>query len=241
MKTKYHFLFALVAVFTLSSCIFDMNLDQTYGDGNVTRQERNVGEFDRVRGTSGLDVYLTEGSESKVVVEADANLLEIIETEVRDGQLIVTTAENIGRSKAKKVHVTFTKLTGVESSSGADVEGRSVIKSQNLSLSSSSGSDLKLELFSENVTAETSSGADMTLSGKAANLEAKASSGSDLNAKNLVVASCDARASSGADITVNVKDRLVAESSSGGDINYYGDPAAVSNNNSSSGNLNKKM
>lgn len=219
--------------------MFDINLDQTNGNGNVVTETRNVGEFDQVRGTSGVDVFLTEGSQNQVVVEADENLQPIIETEVRDGKLIITTSENIGRSKAKKVHVTYTNLTAIESSSGADVEGRSVIKSQSLTLAASSGSDLKVEIFSQDVDAQTSSGADITVSGKAAHLKARASSGSDLNAKNLIVATCEANASSGADITVHVKERLDTEASSGGDINYYGNPAAVNTHDTVSGSVHK--
>jgi hypothetical protein len=38
---------------------------------------------------------------------------------------------------------------------------------------------------------------------------------------------------------VNVKDNLKAKASSGGDINYYGNPTAVTNNSSRSGNVDK--
>jgi hypothetical protein len=239
MKTVSKIAIAFLATVSLSSCMFDINFDQVNGDGNVVTETRNVGDFDQVRGTNGLDVFLTEGTENKVMIEADENLQPIIETEVRDGKLIITTLENIGRSKAKKVHITYTNLTAIEASSGADVEGRSVVKSQSLSLSASSGSDLKVEIFSQDVTAQTSSGADITVSGKAANLYAQASSGSDLNAKNLLVATCEAKASSGADITVHVKERLATEASSGGDINYYGNPATVSKQDNVSGGVHK--
>jgi hypothetical protein len=173
------------------------------------------------------------------VVEADENLMEFIETNVEGGKLRIRSIQNIGRAKAKKVHVTYVSLTSIEASSGADVIGNSVIKSESLNLDSSSGADLELEILSKEVFAETSSGSDMKLSGKATTLRAKASSGSDLNAKELEVATCNADASSGADIKVNVKDRLTAEASSGGDINYYGDPTAVSNNSGSSGGVHK--
>jgi len=166
--------------------------------------------------------------------------LELIETEVENGKLRIRTTQNIGRAKAKKVHVTFISLNSIEASSGADVIGNSVIKSESLSLGSSSGADLELEIFAKEVHARTSSGSDMKLSGKATTLKAKASSGSDLNAKDLFVVNCNADASSGADISVNVKDRLDAEASSGGDVHYYGDPAAVNDRESrSSGGVHK--
>lgn len=239
MKTRNLFI-AFVAVFALSSCHFDINLGQIDGNGNVTTQDRQVdGDFHIVKGSSGIDVYLTEGSENKIVVEADENLQDIIETVVMDGKLTIRTSENIGRSKSKKVHVTFTNLDGIMASSGSDVMSNSVIKSESLNLDASSGADLELEIIANTVYAETSSGADMKISGKASSLSAKASSGSDLNAKELLVVSCNADASSGADITVNVKDRLDAEATSGGDVHYFGNPAAVNNKGSRSGGVHK--
>lgn len=240
MKTT-NFLIALIAIITLSSCNFDMTFGQTDGNGNVVSEERPVGDFTKVKGSSGIDIYLTEGSENKVVVEADENLLDIIETRVENGKLRIRTADhtNIGRAKSKKVHVTYVSLNSIEASSGSDIIANSVVKSESLELDTSSGADLELEILAKEVYAETSSGSDMVLTGKATSLRAKASSGSDLNAKELMVIDCNADASSGADITVNVKDRLDAEASSGGDVHYYGNPAAVSNRGGRTGSIHK--
>ncbi len=238
MKT-IKIIIAFVAAATLTSCHFDMNFGQIQGNGNVITEERPVGDFTKVKGSAGIDVYLTEGTENKVVVEADENLMEAIETHVEGGKLRIRSNQNIGRAKSKKVHVTYVNLTSIEASSGADVIGNSVIKSETLNLDSSSGADLELEILSKEVFAETSSGSDMKLSGKATTLRAKASSGSDLNARELMVATCNADASSGADIKVNVKERLSAEASSGGDVHYYGDPAAVTNKGGRTGGVHK--
>lgn len=238
MKT-INIITAIGASLLLSACNLNINTGEN-GNGKVVTQERNVNEdFTQVRGSAGLDVYLTQGNENKIVVEADENLQQYIETDVENGKLHVTTSENIGRSKAKKVYVTFKKLNTVEASSGADVTGNSVIKSENLSLKSSSGADLKVEIFAKNLTAKTSSGADLVVSGKASSLNADASSGSELNAKELLVISCNAEASSGAEVTVNVKDNLETNVSSGGDVNYYGNPVSVNSNKSHSGSVHK--
>ncbi|SRX55028.1 head GIN domain-containing protein [Aequorivita sp. CIP111184] len=227
------------AAILLSSCNLNIITGEN-GNGNVVTQERNVIEnFTEVKGSAGLDVYLTQGDENKIVVEADENLQQYIETDVENGRLHITTSENIGRSKAKKVYVTYKEINTVEASSGADVTGNSVIKSENISLKSSSGADLKVEVFTKNLTAKTSSGADLEVSGKASSLIADASSGSELNARDLLVISCNAEASSGAEVTVNVKDNLETKVSSGGDVNYYGNPVSVNSNESHSGNVHK--
>jgi hypothetical protein len=231
---------AVLLLATLNSCIMDMHFGHTNGNGNVIMEERHLNDdFDQVKGSAGLDVYLTEGAENKVVVEADENLMDIIETNVVNGKLTIRANKNIGRSKAKKVHVTYKNLNSIEASSGADVIGNSVIKSETLNLDSSSGADIEIEVLTRDLYAETSSGADIVVSGKTLNFNAKATSGSDLKAKKLNAIDCNARASSGADITVNVKDRLDAKASSGGDVRYYGNPEAVSKDGGSSGSIRK--
>ena len=235
-------LFLVLAASLTTACQFDINLGQVNGNGNVLTEERPVSEsFTAIRGSAGLDVVLEQGDEAKIVVEADENLLDIIETEIVEGKLKIGTKENIGRSKAKKVYVTYTSLNTIEASSGADVIANSVVKSENLTLDCSSGSDLEVDIFAKYVIAETSSGADLKVSGKATNLDASASSGSDLNAKDLLVINCTADVSSGAEITVNVKEKLISETSSGGDVHYYGNPGNVSKNESKSGGGTHKM
>jgi len=238
MKTRNN-ITAIGLALLLSACNFNINTGEN-GNGNIVTQERNVTEdFTEVRGSAGLDVYLTQGDENKIVVEADENLQQYIEANIEDGRLHITSSENIGRSKAKKVYVTFKNINTVEASSGADVTGNSVIKSENISLKSSSGAQLNVEIFAKNLTAKTSSGADLVISGKASSLKADASSGSELNAKELLVINCNAEASSGAEVTVNVKDNLETNVSSGGEVNYYGNPVSVNSNKSHSGNVNK--
>ena len=230
---------AALAVITLNSCAFDINLGQENGNGNVVTEERNIRDFSKVKGSAGLDVYLTKGSENKVVVEADENLLEFIETEVHNGRLTIGTERSIGRSKAKKVYVTYIELSEIAASSGADVIVNSVVKNENISLDASSGADLEVEVFAKDLYVEASSGADIKVRGKATILKAKSSSGSEIDAEELFVISCDADASSGGDITVNVKEDLETEATSGGTIRYYGNPSAVSKNGSRSGSVRK--
>lgn len=231
-------LLLLVLVASITSCHFDLGHEN--GNGNVTTQERAVNQdFDKVRGSSGIDIYLTEGSENKIVVEADENLIDLIETIVTNGKLIIRSSKNIGRFKAKKVHVTFIKLSSIEASSGADIIGKSVIKNETINLDCSSGADLEVEVFAKELYAETSSGADLDVSGKASVMYANASSGSELNAKNLNTITCNAKASSGADIIVTVQDKINAKASSGGDIRYYGDPVSVTKKDGKTGNIRK--
>ncbi|WP_285653566.1 head GIN domain-containing protein [Allomuricauda sp. NBRC 101325] len=222
-----------------SSCMMDMNFGNgKTGNGQVVEETRNVdGNFTVVSASEGIDVFVTQGSEYKISVEADENIIDLIGTDVRDGKLKIHAIENIGRA-TKNVYVTLPDVSGLESSSGADLIAQNVIESERIDLDASSGADLQVELVAGEVSADCSSGADIRVSGRAEVLYADASSGSDIKARDLMVKRCNADASSGADISVNVSESLVADASSGADIKYSGDPS-VQTKKSVSGSVSK--
>lgn len=228
----------LLSLFT-SSCMMDMNFGNgKTGNGEVVEESRNVTEdFTVVSASEGIDVFVTQGTEFKITVEADENIIDLIGTDIRDGKLKIHAIENIGRA-TKNVYVTLPNVDALESSSGADLITQNVIESEKIDLDSSSGADLQAEVVANEVSANASSGADIRVSGKANALYADASSGSDIKARDLMTKTCHADASSGADISVNVSESLVADASSGADISYTGD-ASVETKKSVSGSVRK--
>jgi hypothetical protein len=210
------------------------------GNGNVTEEVRQVGEFDEIQVSRGMNVYISQGSPEKLVVIADNNLHEIIQTEVKGGILKIYVDENIKWAKEKKVMVTVSKLSAVETSSGSNVWSQGQIMSEYLDLESSSGANMTLEVNTKKLKANGSSGANIWLSGIAKQAELSVSSGANLKGQELKTDDCTMKASSGANVTSTVVEKLEADASSGGNIWYYGEPASIAINKSSGGNIHKQ-
>ena len=242
MITIARFITIAIVGLLVSSCNFDLNFNSgKVGNGNVVSEERDTDEdFTKIKASEGLDVYITQSNTTSIEVEADENIISLIATDINNGVLTIHAKENIGRAKSKKIHVSLPVIDKIVSTSGADVYSTDVLVVENLQVKSNSGADIKIEVEAESVTCSTSSGADIKISGTADSLKADASSGSDIQAKELQVKSCNASVSSGADITVYTSDKLVANTSSGGDIHYYGNPESVTKNKSVSGGIYKK-
>ncbi|GMN09309.1 hypothetical protein MTsPCn9_02350 [Croceitalea sp. MTPC9] len=238
MTTLARIAIGLVLALFASSCVNISFGDGKKGNGVIAEETRKVTEdFTEISAAEGLDVFVTQGNEFRILVEADENIIELIATDIRDGKLKVHTVENIGRA-TKNVYVTLPKITVLESSSGADLIGQNEIKAEKLDLDASSGSDLEVEVIATEIEADASSGADIKISGQTDVLYADASSGADIKARNLLAKRCNADASSGSDISVNVSESLTADASSGADISYSGDPQ-VSKKKSVSGSVHK--
>ncbi|WP_430412575.1 head GIN domain-containing protein [Kordia sp.] len=240
MITIARFITIAIIGLIVTSCNFNFDSGKI-GNGNVVSEERDADEmFTKVKASEGLDVYITQSNTQAIKVEADENIISLIATDINNGVLTIHAKENIGRAKSKKVYVTLPEIDKIVSTSGADVYSTDVLVVKNLEVKSTSGADVKIEVKAVTVSCAASSGADIKISGTADSLRADASSGSDIQAKDLEVKTCDASASSGADVTVNTAEKLIANSSSGGDIHYYGNPESVSKNKSVSGGVHKK-
>ncbi|MEY8848407.1 head GIN domain-containing protein [Psychroserpens sp. XS_ASV72] len=220
------------------SCQFNFGVK---GNGNVTTSERTLNsDFDAIEVSRGLDVYLTQGTTESVKVQADENLQDIIITEVENGVLHIYSEENISYAASKKIMVSLDNLERLSTSSGSDVMSTGMISVTSLEISSSSGSDVELDVEAETIICEASSGSDIKLSGTTKSFTAEASSGSDIKAENLKAETTRAEANSGADVTVNTSKKLTASANSGGDVKYYGDPEIVETNDGPSGNIRKQ-
>ena len=236
MKTTIKKLSVVLFIATLfSSCGIDM-LNRVEGDKNVISQKRSLSDdFSKVKVSSGIDLYIKQGSRNSLTVEADENLHDIIITEVIGGKLRIYTDRNIWRAKSKKVYLTVNSLDELTATSGSDVVSEGILRVQDLDVSTSSGAHLRIEVEANNVISSSSSGSDLRLSGSTDTHETSASSGSSLKAYRLESKDVSAKVSSGADISVFASESIYAKASSGGDIRCKGNPEKITKKTSSGG------
>jgi citrate lyase gamma subunit len=231
-----------IIVLSTTSCIQIQGQHWKIIEGNrkVVTRERNTDSFTGVKVSSGIDVYLKQGNNEAVSVEADENLQEYILTEVRNGVLNVYTEYSIRDAERKRVYVTMKEVKSVTTSSAGDVYGESQINSDKLELSASSAGDIKLDVKANKVDVDISSSGDITLTGETDMLRADLSSAGDLKAYDFKTREADISVSSAGDADVNVSERITARASSAGDINYKGDPKYVDAHSSSAGGIHRR-
>lgn len=215
--------------------------------GNSDKTEnRNVSNFNAVKVSTGIDLYITMGTTESVKIVADDDIIDELITEVKDGTLKIYMKQsnnwfnwNTG-NQTRKAYVTVKELQAIDASSGSDVKSENTLKGEDLKVKASSGSDVVLDVYYKNLWLDTSSGSDAKISGKTKTLEAEASSGSDIKAQELESKICKVSVSSGSDATVNVTDELYAKASSGADVRYYGNPQVKDIDESSGGDVSHK-
>lgn len=239
MKSQRFLIIAVLCIIA-TACVNGQMRKTVTGDRNVVTRERKAGGFNDLRVSSGIDVYLKQGGNESITVEADENLHEYIITEINGDVLNVYTEANIRSAERKRVYVTMTDIRSLRTSSAGDLIGETPVKSDFLELSASSAGNIKLEIYAKEVDLDISSSGDMTLSGKVDVLEANLSSAGDLNGYDLEVKEADISASSAGDADITVSEKLTARASSAGDINYRGNPKYINTHASSAGGIHHK-
>lgn len=239
MKTIIKITAIFLLIFTTSSCMLDGF--GIKGNRNVVSEHRKISsDFEGIKVSQGITVYLTQGNDTDLTVEADENIIDILITEVKGDVLHIYFDKNVNRAKARNVYLTAEDINNIRTSSGSHVKMENTLHAKSMDLRSSSGSGIRGDFDVSKITCSTTSGANITISGSASFIGASASSGSHINARDLESKVSSADVSSGAGINLYAKDELTANASSGGNIGYYGNPEVVNKSKSSGGNISKR-
>ena len=227
-----------IAIFLfLSLSGFSCITKESYGP--TERESRNIGTFDEIEVSHGINVYITLGSRHSLEVETSKDLMKKLVTEVRGDRLRIYFEGNFMWMKTASVFVQAEEISKISASGGADVVGEDEIRGRDLELSASGGSDIRLEIDVENLEVEVSGAADIELAGATNYLEASSSGGSDLKAYQLVAQRARLEASGGSELKVYVEQDIDARASGGADIKYRGNPKNVQAQDSSGGDVTK--
>ena len=238
---KVSLLLIVVLALGCTSCVIGGWDNGISGNGKVVEDVRDISGFTGVIVSSGIDVLLSEGDHFEVRVEADENLIEVIETKLNGSMLEVGTDRvNIRNAKSKKVHVTLPKLAKLKISSAGDCHGQTAFHCDDLDLGISSAGDLTLEVEARRIDLGISSSGDAKLAGKADVFNVSMSSAGDLYAYDLQAGEVKVDVSSAGDARVFATDEISMSASSAGNIYYKGDARVIRSSTSSAGDIVKK-
>jgi hypothetical protein len=262
MKKQYLIIICAVtlALVTLacqiSSSGVNIGISGIRGSGNVIEEERLVSGITSVRVANQGDLFIEIGAEESLVIEAEDNLLEYIESDVRGGELVLETRNgvNLRNDKPIRYHLVVQELDTISVSSSGDVEAPALeadwfrinvsssgnvdvdaIDAKRLDVNVSSSGDVTIgELQAESLDVNiTSSGSLTILDGGVEEQDIRISSSGDYDARRLQSQVADVGISSSGNATVLVSEELYASLSSSGDLYYIGDPTVDARQSSS--------
>lgn len=218
----------------------------------VTEEQRNVGRFSGIKVSSGIKLSFTQGKSQSVKVITDSDKMEYVKTELQGDILNVYAEAPKGKNlnfKMIQVKITAPELSKIAVSSGASFTTENTVNSSffqiavssgsqisadlntkgKVELSTTSGSNAKLNMNAKTLEMSATSGSNANLAGAIDETSFQVSSASSVNAQDLISKNSTVSASSAADLKVNVTGNLTVSGKSGATVRYR-DHATVRRN-----------
>lgn len=195
-----------LAAGAMAGCDLD-DLNATKGSGDVVTETRDVSGFEEidVRGSGEVTVDVT-GTES-LTVEADDNILPLLETNVRNGVLVLSVESNIDPTVGPSYTITAATLQGVSIAGSGDV----------------TATGLDVDSFEVDIAGS----GDVSPTGAAGTLAVAIAGSGRYQGEDLVAATGSVDVSGSGSAVVNVTDELDVDVAGSGNVEYIGSPTVT--------------
>lgn len=201
-----------------------------------TEEIRNVSNFNGIRISSGIDLYIKQGNVESVKIVGDKDKIEKVITEKEGDVLKIYAGIKKGwfnfdfdwsNKKAIKAYVTVKNLTSLFATGGSDVFSEGKLDLIKLEVKASGGSDIRLDLDADELICETTGGSDVSLSGTTTVFKASSTGGSDLKASKLRSNYCSVSSTGGSDAYVWAEKEISISANGGSDVYHKGGARVV--------------
>lgn len=228
MKTKHQLFIHLFLI--ISSLILFSSCDEIIiGSGKVVKESRHVNSFKAIDISGSFKIFLSQGDNESLMIEADDNLMKYIKSHVSGGTLYLETTGYNLKSTTLKAYITIKELNNIEASGAVKITGEAPLDIDDLSIGVSGAANLNMELYGDKLELKVSGAGKGSMKGNIDKAIIKLSGASKLLAEELIVNNMDIEISGAGSAKVNVINELDASISGAGNIRYAGNPKVHSN------------
>lgn len=222
MKTRKLFIISMFAfLLGTSSCITDI----VDGNGYLVEESRITTDFSRVKSSGSFDVYITKGVETDVIVSAEENLLQYIETYVSNDVLHIDIENHISirPDLPIEIYVSTPELEGLKLSGSGKID-TDHFDSREMDILLSGSGKIYTSCNADEVDILVSGSGKVVVSGNTQKADFDISGSGKVDASNLSSESCYSTISGSGDVWISVEKYLKARISGSGNVYYYGQP-----------------
>ncbi|MCB0744472.1 MAG: DUF2807 domain-containing protein [Ignavibacteriae bacterium] len=214
--TKTILLIALIAALAFVSC----GTPSIKGSGNVTTEERTIDYVSKVDITGNFSVEINCGETNTLKIEAEDNILPLIETKVEDEKITIRELEKLTNLREIKIILSIHTLVELETNGKSNIIAKN-INSDELDVSMDGEGEIQLEGKVDDL--------NISMDGEGKILA------KDLQSKNAyVIVYGDGKSE------IYARKSLKAKVKGEGVIDYYGDPEDLAIDVAKGGAVNKK-
>ncbi|UOQ54591.1 head GIN domain-containing protein [Hymenobacter cellulosivorans] len=207
----------------------DVFPDKVTGSGPVVTENRTVANFSRLDLNVDAEVFLTQGPSQTVRVEAQQNILDVLQTNVSGEKLSIRYGRvNVRRHEPVKVFIVTPSLSDVAVSGSGNVVGQSAWRTDNLDLSLSGSGGIELAVTgTQNLRTDISGSGKVRLAGDARRADVHISGSGAVEGYPLTVQQAEVSLSGSGSTYLTITQALNASISGSGKVYYRGRPSVT--------------
>ena len=224
MKKFYAAILVAMAIVSLSSC----EKERVSGKGPVVTESRTVGSFTEIEFSVPGNIRYEQGETREIIIEAQKNIIDVIETRVSGDQLKIYVRNNTNLKSHEDITI-IVKGPGVhtialQGSANLNIPGIFTPTNAKLSLSGSGNIDIS-SIETNRLDLSISGSGNIRIDDGVAETENITISGSgNVDLEGVEARKAKTQTSGSGNITVFVNEELDAKISGSGDVNYKGTP-----------------
>ncbi len=209
------------------------------GEGDVVKQEISLESLRGIDLAFDGDVIITPGSNQKITIEGQKNIIDNIKHEVRNGVWHIAFDKNVKEAKNVTVYITLVGLEELALSGSGSIKSTGKFSGlKDLEIAMSGSGDIEFDYEAQSTDLRLSGSGEIDLSGASKSLSISISGSGDVKTKDLVAEDCSVHISGSGDASVLANKNLDIHISGSGDVTYAGSASVVSKI-SGSGEVNK--
>lgn len=221
-KLSILFILTIIVAAAFSSC------RKVDGTGPVVTEFRNVSGFTEIKSEISADIIVTPAAAYSVKIEAQQNIIDVIETVLNDGMITLRVKSNtVIKPDAKvKIYISSPDIQGLIVSGSGNMQVSDALTSSHLYLKTSGSGNINISrLNGQSIDANISGSGEININEGAIHEELIDISGSgSMNMSNLTTVNSDIKIAGSGNAKVNVIDYLKVRITGSGSVYYKGTP-----------------
>jgi len=223
---KIAILLTAIGIMALFAASCKLTIGVVRGSGDIEDEEREVSGFDEISFSGIGKLIIEQGDEESLRVEADDNVIGLIETGVRGDRLHIGFKRgfNIVPTATVRFYLTVKDLKRIDLSGVGDIEC-DFLKTDDMEFSISGSGDIDFTIEAETIEIDVSGLGNINLAGKVDYHRVQISGSGKYDAEELESNDCEIEVSGLGSATVNVTDDLDIVINGVGNVYYKGNPS----------------
>lgn len=219
------------AILALFCCVLTATAQQkpevTRGNGNTVKENRETGNFDKIIVSGPFDVRLVTGKAGSLSVEADSNIVPLVETQVSNGTLTIAPAKGklFKASSGNKVivKVPVAQLHAITLNGSGTVKARKKL-TEDVTVTLDGSGNIELEVENANAEANITGSGNIEIKGKADNFTCFISGSGKVIAEELNAGKVNVTLTGSGNARVYTAKAITGRITGSGSVAYSGNP-----------------